>query len=120
MYEYQEYLDAIRRKVCRVCIDGSFAEDPEWMLCRLPKDRTCPVERHLPQVIEVVESISSPWMEDYVDALRGKVCGDCEQTPAGICDFRLKADCALDTYFMLVAEAIEEVRDRHPAINNIH
>ena len=107
-----EYLEAIERRVCSVCIDGIHEDVRKSVRCGLPKDRTCPIERHLPQVIEVVESIDSPWMDDYVDALRGKVCSDCEQTEAGICDFRLKADCALDTYFMLVAEAIEEVRDR--------
>lgn len=108
----QEYLEAIRRRVCSVCIDGIFENDRESVRCGLPKDRTCPIERHLPQVIEIVESIDSPWMEDYVELLREKVCSNCEQTEEGVCDFRLKTDCALDTYFMLVAEAIEEVRDR--------
>lgn len=108
----QDYLDAIRRRVCSVCIDGIFEREGEFVRCGLPADRTCPIERHLPRVIEVIESIESPWMEDYVELLRKKVCTECEQTVEGTCDFRLKADCALDTYFMLVAEAIEEVRDQ--------
>lgn len=119
MQEQQEYLEAIRHRVCSVCIDGIFEKDQKWVRCGLPKDRICPIERHLPQVIEVVECIDSPWMEDYVNALREKVCSNCAQTEAGICDFRLKADCALDSYFMLVAEAIEEVRDRQHAVDDM-
>lgn len=115
MAKHKDYLDAIQRHVCSVCIDGIFQNDCEWVRCGLPDDRVCPIERHLPQVIEIVESIDSPWMEDYIGSLREKVCSNCEQTEAGNCDFRLKADCALDTYFMLVAGAIEEVRDRNQA-----
>lgn len=108
----QEYLEAIRGRVCSVCIDGIFEDEHKFIRCGLPKGRTCPIELYLPEVIEVVETIESPWMEDYVALLREKVCRKCQQTEEGICALRLKTDCALDTYFMLVAEAIEDVRDR--------
>lgn len=110
MREYQQYLDAIRTRVCSVCIDGIFDGKNQFVRCGLPKHQTCPVEIYLPQVIDVVESIDSPRMEDYIDILRQKVCADCEQTEDGVCDLRLQADCALDRYFMLVAGAIEEVQ----------
>jgi hypothetical protein len=106
----QPYLDAIRRRVCAVCIDGIFDGKNQFVRCGLPKERVCPIELYLPQVIKVVESIDSPRMGDYVTVLRDQVCAECEQTPEGICELRLKADCALDRYFMLVAGAIEEVR----------
>lgn len=116
----QEYADAVRRHVCSVCIDGMFNATGEFERCGLPSGRACPIESYLPEVIKIVESIDSPWMEDYVEELRQTVCNHCNQTPAGICDLRLKAECSLDTYFMLVAEAVEEVRDRHRSAGFIH
>jgi hypothetical protein len=106
----QEYLDAIRRRVCSVCIDAVYRDGHQFVRCGLPKSRICPVELYLPQVIEVMQSVDSTLMEDYVTVLRDKVCAVCEQSEQGICALRLKADCALDRYFMLVAEAIEKVR----------
>lgn len=110
MREYQTYLDAIRSRVCSVCIDGIFDGKNQFVRCGLPKERTCPIEVYLPQIIDVVESIESPRMEDYVDILRLNVCAICEHSEDGKCDLRLQADCALDRYFMLVAGAIEEVQ----------
>ncbi|MFQ5706536.1 MAG: hypothetical protein ACE5HO_03755 [bacterium] len=104
----QEYLEAIRSRVCSVCIGGIFDNFGQFVRCGLPEDRTCPVETFLPKVIEVVRSVESPKIEDYVTVLRQKVCTECLQTEDGRCEVRLRADCALDRYFMLVAEAIEE------------
>ncbi|MFQ5769152.1 MAG: hypothetical protein ACE5HX_01350 [bacterium] len=106
----QEYLNAVRSRVCSVCIDGVFENEHKFIRCGLPADRTCPIELYLPEVIDVVETTESPRLEDYVTILRDKICASCEQTEEGVCDLRLKADCALDRYFMLVAEAIEEVQ----------
>ncbi|MFQ5750663.1 MAG: hypothetical protein ACE5HI_01590 [bacterium] len=114
----QEYLEAIRRRVCSVCIDGIFEDGHQFVRCGLPSDRTCPIELYLPQVIEVVKSVDSPNMEDYLTILRDKVCASCEQTEEGTCDLRLKADCALDRYFMLVAGAIEAVQERRAKLNS--
>jgi hypothetical protein len=108
----QQYLNAIRRRVCAVCIDAICDGKYQFLRCGLPAGRTCPVELYLPQVIEVVESVDSPLFEDYVTVLRDKVCAACEQTEEGICALRLNADCALDRYFMLVADAIEEMRQQ--------
>ncbi|MFQ5823025.1 MAG: hypothetical protein ACE5JB_03120 [bacterium] len=106
----QKYLEAIRRRVCSVCIDGIFENGHKFVRCGLPADRTCHIELYLPQVIEVVESLDSPRMDDYIALLNEKVCAMCENSEEGYCALRLKADCALDRYFMLVAEAIEEVQ----------
>lgn len=109
-----KYLKAIQDRVCAVCIDGVFNAENEFVRCGLPKHRTCPVERHLPQVVKIVQDIDSPVMDDYIDALHDQICSDCEQTTDGMCDFRLKAQCPLDTYFMLITEAVEGVNDREP------
>jgi len=101
----QEYLEAIRRRVCAVCIDAD-----EHGVCQLGPEGTCPVERFLPEVIGVVNEVQSDQIEDYVAVLRDRICAFCQQTPEGLCALRLKADCALDRYFVLVAEAIDEVQ----------
>ncbi|NIR47735.1 hypothetical protein GWO43_04685 [candidate division KSB1 bacterium] len=108
----QDYIEAVRGRVCAVCIDGIFDGKQQFVCCGLPDDRTCPIEVYLPEVINVVESIDSPRMEDYVNVLRDNVCSACEQTEDGKCELRLHADCALNRYFMLVAGAIEEVRSQ--------
>lgn len=108
----QAYLDAIRSRVCSVCIDGIFDEKKRFVRCGLPIYRTCPVELYVPELIEVVKSVDSPNMEDYAIRLREKVCAICEQDEHGICDLRLQADCALDRYFLLVAEAVESVEKK--------
>lgn len=106
----QDYLEAVRRKVCNVCIDGVFDAKGAFVRCGLSGDKTCPVEVYLPQVMQIVDSMDSSRMEDYVQVVREKVCPLCEQDESGVCEVRLHADCPLDRYFMLVAGAIEEVR----------
>ncbi len=106
----QKYLEAIRSKVCDVCIDGVFDAEGHFVKCGLPSDRTCPVEFYLPELVDVIESVESPLMDDYVEVLRERICSHCQENEEGICALRIKAECPLDTYFMLVAEAIEEVR----------
>ncbi len=107
----QEYLDAIRSRVCPVCMDAVMRED-RFVRCGLPSSRKCPVEVYLPQVLEVMESVDSPLIEDYIPALRQKVCALCAYSEGDFCALRVQADCALDRYFVLVAEAIDGVRTR--------
>ncbi len=105
-----EYLPAIRQRVCLVCVDGIFKSKHEFVRCGLSKNWQCPVEQYLPKVVEVVESVDSSKMDDYFALLHEKVCLECEQSKDGVCELRLKSDCPLDRYFMLVAGAIEEVK----------
>ncbi len=107
----QEYIDAIRSNVCSVCLDAVMHGD-QFVRCGLPASRKCPVEIYLPQVIDVVESVDSWLIEDYVKLLRERVCTVCKNSDGDFCALRLQADCALDRYFMLVAEAIQEVNTR--------
>jgi hypothetical protein len=112
----QEYLEAIRSRVCPLCLDAVMVRD-QFVRCGLPAGRKCPVEIYLPQVVEVVESVDSWLMDDYVEALREKVCALCGNSAGDFCALRLQADCALDRYFMLVADAIKEVDTRMNAVN---
>lgn len=113
--DLQEYMNAIRQRVCSVCIDAVCHGD-EFVRCALPIDRACPVEEHLPQIVDVVTRVNSHLMADYEKALRETVCAICEQSDADFCVLRSQADCPLDRYFMLIAEAIYEVRQKQQAL----
>ena len=99
----KEYLEAVRKSVCSVCIDGIFDGSEQFIRCGLPEEKICPIEVYLPEVIKVVESIESPQMGDYINLLREQVCKNCLQNSNGKCELRLHADCPLDRYFILVA-----------------
>jgi hypothetical protein len=103
---YQAYMAAIRRRVCAVCLDSR--DDGR---CGL-SGRTCAIERHLPELIDGLVQIDSPRIDDYIAAIRARVCAGCpDQDAQGRCELREKGDCALDAYLALVIEAVEEVRD---------
>ena len=101
--KYQAYWDAIRRKVCSVCLDQ--ANDGSCGLTR----RTCAIEAHLPRLAEVLSAIDSPRMDDYVAAVEAEICSRCPERDAqGRCDLRNEGECALSAYLSLVVEAVEE------------
>jgi hypothetical protein len=104
----EEYLDAIRRRVCAVCLDGRDDQS-----CGLSA-RTCAIEDHLPQLVRALSSVpTSKRLEDYADAIRAQVCSVCRhQDEKGSCDLRNHGDCALDAYLSLVLDAVEEVNLR--------
>ena len=103
----QAYLEAIRRRVCAVCLDGK-----DDRSCGLT-GRTCAIEEHLPQLVRALSGVSSGSMQDYETALRAEVCSRCDhQDERGVCRLRDRADCALDAYLSLVLDAVEEVNQR--------
>ena len=105
---YDKYRQAIVNRVCSHCI--VCAENGK---CTLTGEDRCGVEIHLEKIVDVVHSVKSPRLEDYVKVLREKVCKTCKnQNPDGTCQLRSVADCGLDRYFELVVEAIEEVDKR--------
>lgn len=100
----QAYLEAIRARVCRVCLDQ--ADDGTCGLSR----RTCAIEAHLPRLAGVLSQIDSRSMEDYDAAVRAEICPSCAQQDAqGRCAVREVSDCALLTFLPLVLDAIESV-----------
>ena len=103
---YRTYWDAIRSRVCSVCLDQ--ANDGT---CGLGRRRLCAIEAHLPRLVEILSLIDSPRMDEYVAAVEAEICGRCaQQDSGGRCELRDEGQCALYTYLPLVVEAIEEVR----------
>lgn len=100
--------EMLRRRVCSVCTDRNV----DWS-CGLSPPRICPLDRHLPQIVDAVGRVRSDRIEDYVPAIRESVCRVCEGEDAdGHCRLREGNDCALDAYIILVVEAIEGVKRR--------
>lgn len=102
--DYELYREAIRRRVCAVCLDR--ADDGT---CHLSGQRECSIEKHLPDVISALGSVQSDRMDEYVAAVERQVCGKCEQDTQGYCPVREKGECALSAYLSLVLDAVEEV-----------
>ena len=103
--EYQPYWQAIRTKVCTKCIDGDGFGN-----CRLDPAIECALQQYLPLIVQAVSQVKSAEMEDYIRELRAITCTQCSrQSVNGYCMLRNEVDCALDRYFPLVVEAIEEV-----------
>jgi nucleotide-binding universal stress UspA family protein len=102
----ERYLQEIRDRVCRKCIDRTSSG-----ICVTSTYDSCAVNRFLPEIIDIVLNTSGDEMEPYVAKLRERVCANCgHQSTDGHCDMRDDVECALDRYFPLVVEAIQEVR----------
>ena len=103
----EEYWDAVQRKVCLKCIDGDGRGN-----CLLGTVDECALKAHFPKIVETVLAVRSSDMEPYLTGLRQNVCTQCRhQSADGTCVLRNEVDCALDRYFPIVAEAIEELHD---------
>ena len=101
----EQYWNAMQDKVCRKCIDGDTLGN-----CRLPLDQSCAVQEFLPQIVQAVNSIRSDRYDDYVDVLRKNVCARCsEQSTEGVCSRRDSVECALDRYYGLILQSVENV-----------
>jgi hypothetical protein len=103
---YQAFMEAIRQRVCAVCLDQR-----DDGACGL-QGRTCAIEKHLPSVVAAVSAIESDRMDEYVQAIEAQVCAGCEEQAGHACALRKHGECALDTYLYLVVEAIQEVKAR--------
>jgi hypothetical protein len=103
---YKAYRDAIRARVCVVCLDRR-----DDGTCHLAGGRLCAIEAHLPRLVEAVLAIESDRMDEYVEAVKSQVCGACSgRDPNDYCPFGNAAECALWAYLPLVVDAVEEVR----------
>ena len=104
----EELESIVRAKICAVCSDrdgkgGCGLEDPS----------ICALFRLFPQVARAIQSTESDDIRDYVAAIRAGVCSICrEQEPDGTCELREQVRCALDSYLILIVEAIEEATGR--------
>ena len=101
-----EYREAIRARVCAVCLDSR-----DDRSCGL-SGRDCAIEAHLPRLVGALMSVHSPRVEDYEAAIRAQVCDSCEEQDAsGRCTLRDNAECALEAYLSLVLDAVDDVNE---------
>lgn len=99
-----KYLRAIRQNICSICADSN-----ELGRCNLTDDEICALEVYLPQIVEIVHSVDSQNMQDYIDALRKEICSECRtQDTDGYCYLREDVNCSLDRYFPLIIETIQK------------
>lgn len=99
-----KYLAAVKNKVCAVCVDSDHQG-----ICRLTEEEVCAVERFLPDIVDIVHSVQSEKLHDYVSALREKLCAvHCRmEGESEYCYLREDANCALDRHFPLIVETIQ-------------
>lgn len=108
MERMEAYREALKRRVCDVCLEQK--DDGE---CGLADNRMCALDLHLAYIVQAVQSVKSNRIADYAKAIGETVCFNCpNQDEAGHCDFRNNWECALDSFAYLVVEAIEEVDGR--------
>jgi hypothetical protein len=101
---YLTYREALRRRVCAVCLDSK--DDGS---CGLDRGRTCALDRHGPRLIDAMLKVRSRRMDEYFAALEAEICGSCqEQDAQGNCGLRNEGRCALALYLPLIVDAIEE------------
>ena len=113
MFSLEPYRAALRRDVCGPCPD----RHPHGG-CARPTDDPCSIETNLgPTVEAILEVGNSPLIDDYVTALRAKVCPDCRQDPDGRCDWRDRNGCKLDAFILQIVEVVETTRDELAARN---
>lgn len=101
----------IRDVVCPVCPFRT-----RTAACATHDPEGCAILRNLDQVIDVVRTIRSDRIDDYVERLREVVCAECRnQDSEGRCKVRDRIDCSLDCLFGLVVETVESELSRIPA-----
>jgi len=105
---YRDYRDAIRKRVCAICLDG--ADDAS---CGLSGSLACAIDEHLPRVVEAVLDVGESRGSAYAATIEARVCSHCSHRDAfGLCHLRRDGRCALAVYLPLIVEAIEEVEAR--------
>jgi len=98
----------VRNRICHVCTERTV--DGE---CGLQEPSHCALFRLFPQVAMAIQSVQSDDIQEYIDAIRGNVCGVCaDRAGDGSCETRQQVRCALDAYLLLVVDAIEEATGR--------
>jgi hypothetical protein len=108
MPTHDEYWEALQAKVCTRCLDGSGDGN-----CRIAGDGFCAMKIYLPNIVDVVNSVYSHSVVPYEEQLRKVVCRSCtHQSAAGTCSLRDEVECALDRYFPLIVEVIEEMQKK--------
>lgn len=94
----------LRGRICPSCVRFTSRRT-----CSLPGERPCSLFSNLDKVVDNVREIYSQRIDPYVDDLRQRVCACCHfEDDHGRCPCREDLDCALNTYYPLIVEAIED------------
>ena len=101
------YEQSIRTKICAHCIERTGRG-----ICGTQQWEDCALNRFLPQIVGIVNAVKSDSLHDYVHELRSGICVSCRDNQEGVCGLRNSLECALDRYFPLVVEAIDEANHR--------
>ena len=105
---YRPYRDAIRRRVCAICLDG--ADDGA---CGLSAPPLCAIDEHLPRLVAAILDVRSRQDDAYAAAVEADVCSHCSHRDGlGLCHLRRDGRCTVSVYLPLVVEAIDEVEQR--------
>ncbi len=100
-----KYLSAIKENICSICVDST-----EKGNCTLNEKEVCAVQYFLPQIVDVVHSLDSEYLDDYYNELKDNVCKECRAAESeGNCYLREDSNCSLDRYFSLIVETIKKV-----------
>lgn len=102
----------LRASLCPSCV--RFTREHK---CSLPADRPCSLFKNLDQIVEIVRGTHSRQIDPYVTVLRNQVCAACHyEDDHGACPCRNDLDCALDTYYPLIVDTIEQELARQNVI----
>ena len=107
--EYRAYREAIRRRVCAICLDG--ADDGS---CGLVGPPACAIDEHLPRLVDAILDVRGRHDDAYAAAVEARVCSHCTHRDGlGLCRLRRDGRCTVSVYLPLVVEAVEEVERGH-------
>jgi hypothetical protein len=102
---YRPYRDAIRRRVCAICLDGK--DDGS---CGLATPIACAIDEHLARLVDSIRDVRSRRDDAYAAAVEARVCGHCSHRDGlGLCGLRRDGRCTVSVYLPLIVEAVAEV-----------
>jgi hypothetical protein len=102
--------ERLTQDVCRNCLYRTAGAG-----CGLPDGLECPILTRIEPIVNIVRTTHSDRVDPYVDQLREVVCANCRmEDESGHCRMRDHADCALDDYFALIVDVVEDELERGP------
>jgi hypothetical protein len=105
---FSPYREAIRRRVCAVCLDGN-----DSGACGLSGAIACAIDEHLPRLVKAIRGVRSRQDDAFAAAVEAQVCSHCSHRDGlGLCRLRRDGRCTVSVYLPLVIEAIDEVERR--------
>jgi len=105
---YRSYRDAVRRRVCAICLDGT--DDGR---CGLAGPPACAIDEHLPRLVDAILDVHRLRDDAYAAAVEARVCGHCSHRDGlGLCRLRRDGRCTISVYLPLIVEAVHEVERR--------